>query len=458
MGFGIFINIIVGLFGLGIVVFIHELGHFLAAKFFRITVLAFSVGWGKKILSFRKGETEYRLSLFPLGGYCQLKGDESLREAIETNSDHIKAEDGSLFSVPPWKRIVVFFAGPFMNLLFAIIVLSIIWFNGFSYYSPDARIILVSDFSNDTEQVFPANIAGLKSGDKIIEIDNRAIRNYQNVREIIALNAQRQMDIRVIRNGRILDLEIEPDLNRRTGAGIIGVFPWIDPVVSRVQPGSPADLAGLMDGDIITEVSGVPVRNQMDFFKQLETRPELLDIKFIRNNREHFTSLALTYDEHGQTSPGFVFSVYRYSTPDYSPIGALRRGTEESFRILFVSIKGLRTIFRGDVDINQAVSGPIRITYMVGDFATTAFSESARAGLISFFKFLSLISVALFFMNLLPIPAIDGGQIVFAFCEIIFRRNFKPKAIYRYQIAGFVFIFLLLFLTLFNDILFFINR
>ncbi len=452
----IVINIIVGLFGLGIVVFVHEVGHYLAAKLFGITVQTFSIGWGKKIYCFKRGETEYCISLFPLGGYCQLKGEEVLKEAIENNSDRIEAEEGSLYSVAPWKRIIVFFSGPFMNLLFSIIVLSIIWFNGFSYYSPDNRIILVSDY-NKSSEVYPADSAGLKSGDKITKIGNKIIQNYQDMREVIALNPQKEMDVKAVRDGEPIELKVEPRLNKSTGAGIIGIYPWMDPVISKIEPGSPAETAGLAVGDSIAEVSGVSVKNQMDFFKQLETKPEKIDIKYIRDNKEYSTSLNLVYNEKGQTNPGFVFNVYQYSTPHYSPLGAIKKGAEESFSTLFISIKGLKTLFKG-VDINQAVSGPIRITYMVGEMATTAFSESFKTGIISFFQFLCLISIALFFMNLLPIPALDGGHIVFSLCEIIFRKNFKPKIIYRYQIVGFIFIFILLFFSLFNDILFFINK
>ena len=467
------INIIVGLFGLGIVVFVHEAGHYLAAKFFGITVQTFSIGWGKKIYGFRRGETEYCISLFPVGGYCQLKGEDVLKEAIEKNSDHIEAEEGSLFSVNPWKRVIVFFSGPFMNLLFSIIVLSIIWFNGFTYYSPDNRIILVSDYNpgesypadntgnkypaDNTGSKYPADNAGLKSGDKVIQIDNKTIRNYQDMKEIVALNPQKKMTIKVIRDGETIELKIEPSLNKSTGAGVIGVYPWIEPVVSKIAPGSPAEAAGFTPGDLMTEISGAPVRNQMDFFYALEKKPEKIDIKYSRDNREYSTSLLLTYNEKGQTNPGFAFNTFKYSTPSYSPLGAIKKGAGESFSTLFASIKGLRTLFKG-VDINQAVSGPIRITYMMGELATTAFSENIRTGIISFFQFLCLISIALFFMNLLPIPAIDGGQIVFSLCEIALRKNFKPKAIYRYQIVGFIFIFILLFFSLFNDILFFIKK
>ena len=167
--------------------------------------------------------------------------------------------------------------------------------------------------------------------------------------------------------------------------------------------------------------------------------------------------MVLQYDSNGETDPGFIFDVNKYSTPDYSLPEAFQKGVSESFATLFASIKGLKSLF-GGVNLNKAVSGPIRITYMVGEAASQAFSEGIKQGFINFFQFLSLISIALFFMNLLPIPALDGGQIVFAACEILLRKNFKPKIIYRYQIVGFVFIFFLLFFSLFNDILFLVTR
>lgn len=450
------INIIIGLFGLGIVVFFHEAGHFLAAKAFGITVHTFSIGWGKKLYSFKRGETEYCISMLPLGGYCQLKGEEVLKQAIEKNSDHIDSEPGSLYSVSPWKRILVFFAGPFMNLLFSIVVLSIIWYAGFTYFSPGSRIILASEYVSENE-TFPADMAGLKTGDKILKLGNKEIVNYQEIRESIALNPEKEINVTADRNGNIVHLTVRPDINRSTGGGRIGIYPWIDPVVSKVIPGSPADIAGLKQGDKIVEFAGAPVTNQMDIYTLLETHPEKVALTYLRDNASYNVNLFLDYDETGKTDPGFIFDIMKFSTPDYTFPGAVKKGIKESFTTLFVSIKGLKTLFMG-VDINKAVSGPIRITYMVGEVATQAFSESIKQGFINFFQFLSLISIALFFMNLLPIPALDGGQIVFAAGEIIMRKNFRPKVIYRYQIVGFVFIFFLLFFSLFNDIIFLIRK
>ena len=123
----IIVNIVLGLIGLGIVIFVHELGHFLAARATGIGVDAFSLGWGKVLVSHKRKGTEYRLSLFPVGGYCKLKGEELYRRAVADDSSTVEPEEGSLFSVSPWRRILTFFAGPLANLIFAVLALSIIW-------------------------------------------------------------------------------------------------------------------------------------------------------------------------------------------------------------------------------------------------------------------------------------------------------------------------------------------
>ncbi len=450
------INIIIGLTGLGIVVFFHEAGHFIAAKLFGITVEAFSLGWGKKIFSFKKGETEYCISALPLGGYCQMKGEEVLKRALEKDLDYLDHEEGSLFSVKPWKRIIVFFAGPFMNLLFSVIVLSFIWLHGFTIYSPGNRIILASEISEDFRDQ-PADSAGLKTGDRIVSLEGSEVNHFQDLREFISINPERTVAVEVERDNRKVDLNITPALNKSTGAGRIGVYPWIDPVVGEVSEGSSADIAGLKKGDIIIEAENTPVKNQMDFYRLLNTKPNYLSIKFTRGEDIREAKLIFSYNDEGITDPGFIFSINQYRSPEYSLADSFRKGASESFRTLFLSVKGFKMLFSG-VDVNKAVSGPIRITYMMGEIAKEGFSRSFEYGIISFFQFLSLISIALFFMNLLPIPALDGGQIVFTLSEIIMRKNFKPKSVYRYQIFGFVIIFGLIFFSFFNDIIFFIKK
>jgi regulator of sigma E protease len=184
----ILVKILLGLAGLGIVVFIHELGHFLAARRVGIDVEAFSIGWGRAFVKKKIGAVEYRLGIFPLGGYCKMKGENEFQEAWENRQKSVQASPGSFFSVSPFRRIIVSFMGPFFNLVFAALVLSVIWGIGFEAATLENRIVLVSDIDPGLRN--PADEAGLKTGDRIVEIKGRHIENYHDIQEIITINPE----------------------------------------------------------------------------------------------------------------------------------------------------------------------------------------------------------------------------------------------------------------------------
>ncbi|MCL2558098.1 MAG: site-2 protease family protein, partial [Treponema sp.] len=182
-------NILLGLFGLGIVVFVHELGHFLAARLVGIDVEAFSIGWGKPILRKKVRGVEYRLGMFPLGGYCKMRGHDDLKGAVETDAGEIKAEKGSYFGASPLQRIIVCAAGPFFNILFAIVALSFLWGAGLEMRTLDNRIVLASQLA--PERIFPADEAGLMTGDRIVEVNGRPTNFSHEVRAAISLSPER---------------------------------------------------------------------------------------------------------------------------------------------------------------------------------------------------------------------------------------------------------------------------
>ena len=169
------VKILLGLIGLGVVVFVHELGHFLAARLVGIDVEAFSLGWGKPILKKKIGAVEYRLGMFPIGGYCKMSGDTEFQKAYESKAKAIAPVKGTFYGAAPWRRILVSFAGPAFNLLFAVLVLSVIWGIGFEINTLDNRIVLVSDI-NPGEQ-YPADLSGLKTGDRITGINGKLVAN-----------------------------------------------------------------------------------------------------------------------------------------------------------------------------------------------------------------------------------------------------------------------------------------
>jgi regulator of sigma E protease len=445
-------GILLGLFGLGIVVFVHEAGHFLAAKAVGIEVEAFSIGWGRPLFSKTIGRTDYRIGMFPIGGYCKMKGEELFRKALAEKADHIEAEKGSLFSVTPIKRIFTYAAGPLSNLLFAMIVLSIIWYAGFTFHTFENRIVLLSDYpSLFGDELNPADQAGLKTGDRIIKINNTDIDHYADIQETLAPLAEREITITVSRNNREVLLTVTPALDTSTGIGRIGVSAWIEPTIASVQEDSAAYLAGLEPGDTIISADGLPVFHYLDLYAALESSPGKIEIEYRRENSVSSSILIPDYDESGAPVLGVSFSGLTIRSEKLSLPASFLKGSGEAVGSFFLTIKGIKSLFSG-VSARDAVSGPIRITYMLGEVAGRGFNESFGTGLSTLFRFLSLISVALCFGNLLPIPALDGGLILLSFVEIFRGRQVSPKAFYRFQTIGFFIIIMILIFTTFGDI------
>ena len=445
------LNIIIGIIGLGMVVFFHESGHFMAAKLCGIKVLTFSIGWGKKLFSYKKGDTEYCISLLPLGGYCKMKGEEILDDdtVYEDNSD-------SLSTAPAWKKAIIYFAGPFMNLVFAIVCFSIVWMGGTTTTSPPNRIVLASEYVQEGGP-FAADQAGLKTGDYITTVNGKNIEHFQDLREAIATKAQETLDVTVDRNGEILKLALTPKLDKSTGAGQVGIYPWIDPVVGKVKEGSSAFIAGLQSGDIIVTANGDKITQYMDFVKVLWSKPGKLVLTVSRGGKEQRLIQVLDYNENGLVDPGLSFQMQTYHSPSLNVFQAVHKGVTESFKTLALTVRSLKLLFAG-VNLNQAVSGPIRITYMLGEITTQGFAEGISEGLAMFLNFVALINIALFFMNMLPIPALDGGQILLCFIEMIRGKKVQPKIAVRYQVIGFAFLITLMIFALFNDVIFLIKR
>jgi regulator of sigma E protease len=437
------------------VVFVHELGHFLAARLVGITVEAFSLGWGNPILKKQVGGVEYRLGMFPLGGYCKMKGESEFREAYESRKAAITPEDGSFFAASPWRRIVVSFAGPFFNLLFAVLALSVIWGVGFEVNTLDNRIVLASTI-NPAEH-YPADEAALETGDRIIEINGRTISTYHDIQENIAVNPEKALTVKVEREGAVQELTVRPDLDKSTGAGKIGVYFWTDPIVASVTPGSPAAIAGLRAGDRILKINGEEFLYTVALVKILQDKPPVLSVEFERGVLTKSVDLVLSYSDTGSADLGISYEIIQYHTPRLSPFAALAKGAGETWKSFSVSLKSLGLLFRG-IDLTKAVSGPVRITYMLGDVATAGFGQSVGAGLNAMASFLALISVALCVMNLLPLPILDGGMILLFIIEGLIRKPLHPRAIYVFQTVGVVLIFGLMIFAVFGDILYFVRH
>ena len=446
-------RVLLGLLGLGVVVFVHELGHFIAARLMGIKVEAFSIGWGKPILKKKIGEVEYRLGVFPIGGYCKMKGHSDHEAAYDKSRQD--AEEGSFFAAHPFRRIVACAGGPLFNLLFAVLVLSVIWGIGFEVNTLGNRIVLVSDMVPGAPN--PADEAGLLTGDRILEIRGRRMATFNDIQGVIAVHPEEELPIQIERDGQILDLSVRPALDRNTGAGRIGIYFWTDPLIERIAEGSPAEIAGLRSGDRILTVNGTELLHTRALLSILDERPSVLEIEYLRENVLLTATLIPIYTETGAVSLGIAWQGVRYQNPSLSPPLALARGAAETWRIFTISVRSLSLLFRG-VDLTRAVSGPVRITYMVGDVAVAGFAQSFFAGLSSLANFLALISIAVCIMNLLPLPILDGGMIILYLVEGIRKKPPHPRFVSAFQTVGMVMIAGLMLFALFGDILYLASR
>jgi len=452
------LTIFIGIIGLDIIVLVHELGHLFAAKLMGISVETFSIGMGKKLLSVVYGKTEYCISIFPIGGYCKMKGEKEFSNAIKNKANSIVYEEGSIFSASPIKRIITYIAGPLFNIIFSIIILSLIWSAGFTINTYSNKIILLSDYPEIFNQSSnPADDSGLQTGDKIINIDDRNIQSYSDLQDVVYGSAGKELNFTVIRNSQEINLIVIPMLNPETGAGRIGVSPWVDPVVDSVNPGSSAAIGGLKEGDVIISINNTKITNYLDIYKVLNLKPEYLEMEVKSGAGTRRITLVPIYMGEGKTDLGIIFKSLTIESEKLNIFSAIKKGSEETYNTFKMTAKNIILLFSG-IDLKKAVSGPIRISYYVGEIASNSFKDGIKTGLTTIFRFLSMISVALGFANLLPIPIFDGGLILFTSIELIIGKPLKPGIFYKYQSIGFFLILIIFFLTTYSDITYLFSR
>ncbi len=436
---------------------VHELGHLVAARAVGVEVEAFSIGWGPKVAGFTRGGTNWRVSALPIGGYCKMKGEDAFRRALEQKAAEIPKEPGSFYGASPWRRIVIALSGPLANVLFAFVVFTAVSAVGYTVPTSSNRVVLASEFNLDgkpSAASYPADAAGLKSGDRIVSADGKPVADYSDIQETIALNAEKNLRLEVEREGRRLALTVRPALDRETGAGRIGVYSWIEAVVDSVAEGSAAAIAGVEPGDRIVAVDGRRVDHAIALLAALGSKPERATFLIERGGTSLETKLVLSWDDSGASNLGIGFASQRKTVKSAGIGPTISAGLAETWKTFAVSIKGLATLFKG-VDLFKAVSGPARITYMVGKSASEGIQAKSPGGIALPFNFLAFLSIGLFIMNLLPIPALDGGLIAISAIEALRRRPLKPLTVYRYQFVGSAMILAIFVFATIGDVLFF---
>lgn len=445
------LTIAFGAIGLGVMILVHEAGHFLAARAAGVHVEIFSIGWGRRLVGVQRGGTWYQLSWFPFGGYCKMRGDEVLRGAAGDDWSQAATEPGAFFAASPWRRIAIVAAGPLANAVFAVVVLTAVAWFGFTVRSPDNRIVVPDDRDS------PAISAGLLTGDRIVAVNRRPVRSFQDIIREVSPAPERELRITVERGGRTLLAAVTPALDPESDTGRIGVYAWIDPVVGVVDDGegdagAGVDASRLAAGDRIVAAGGAAVAHTVDLYEALRRSADPVELTVDRNGRQVTVRQPLAEQAGAVELAGarLQVPVMRYREAD--PAQALGAALREVGRTVRVTVQGIGRVLRGRV--GDSVAGPLRLTYYMGAVATGGLQIGLAAGVTDFLRFLSVISVVLFLMNLLPIPALDGGHIVLYGLEVILGRRVKPSLVYRIQTIGVSVLILVAISVTLSDILF----
>ena len=427
------VNLLALIVVLGVLVFLHEGGHFLAARAVGAKVSVFSFGFGKRLFGFRHRETDYRISLVPLGGYVRIDGlgpDESDVAGAQHSSEELLAR---------WQRALILVAGPAANVVAAIGFIALAFMVGVhvpAYQHEPPAVAWVDPES-------PAAAAGIAAGDLVLAIDSRPISTWRDLELATLSQPNRAMELHILRAGREETLELTPRADGRYGLGYAGLAPPLPAEVPRVLPGSAAGAAGILAGDRIVAIDGEPVGHFFDLIRLVSARPGQPSVVTIRRGEEVLDLAATPRSEAGVGKLGIPLpnpSVIRR----LGPVAAFKEAAVECYRMTFETLRILGRMVSGRASIRQ-MSGPIEIARFSGD--------AARTGMEAFIWLMGIISLQLAIFNLLPIPVLDGGHLAVLGVETTLRRDLSLRTKERILTIGFWFIMALIVVVLFNDIL-----
>ena len=424
-----------------ILVFVHELGHFLAAKLCKIKVDKFYLFFdffNLRIIRFIKGETEYGIGLFPLGGYVKVAG--MIDESMDKDFIDKPPQPWEYRSKPVWQRMIVITAGVIMNIFLALIIFYLINLS-------QGRSRIETTSVGYISQGSLASKYGLQQGDKIVSVNGKPVKYWDEIRSGIFIDGMGE-DANIIteRNGTLIEIFIPKtelaDISEKT----FGIYPPdMKPVIEQVIPDKPAFRLGLNKGDLIIEANGYPISHSQQFVDQIRSNAgKEINIKWQRNGE----ILSGVVKPDTDSTIGIAVGKFTGNIINikYNFITALPRAIEDMWHygvVLFM--KSMWKIIKGDIAFSKAVGGPVKIAQFAG--------QSAEGGLYSFLGFMAMLSITLSIINILPFPALDGGHFMFLIYELIFRKPVPHKVQIAVQNAGFIILILFMLFVVYNDIM-----
>jgi regulator of sigma E protease len=424
------------LFVLGVLVFVHEFGHYAVAKLFGVRVEVFSLGFGKRLWGFRRGDTDYRLSLLPLGGYVKMSGENPMEERT--------GDPGEFTSHPRWQRFLIASAGPVMNIVLAIVVLTGV------YMAHDEEPAFLSQPAviDAVEQGSPAEKAGIKPGDKVIQIQGIANPTWQQVVPEIFISPGQPVDVAIQRDHQIIQTKIVPVEEGPDRVGSAGWLPQQAAIVDRVDPDLPAEKAGIKVGDEIASLNGTPVAMSTFTERLQEAKSSPIQVGILRAGKElTFTMVPQLADDGSGTGK----RKYRIGIQQRPKMLVQQLPFREALNKASVTCKGyssllfrlLPRLIEAKNSIKQ-LSGPVGIMRESG--------RVASEGWPSLLQFMAMLSISLAVLNILPFPILDGVLMLMLVIEGVMRRDIKMEIKERLYQAAFVCLILFAAVVTFFDV------
>jgi regulator of sigma E protease len=421
---------------LGVLVFVHELGHFLAAKLFKMRVDRFSIGFPPRAFGKKIGETDYCISWIPIGGFVKISG--MIDESFDTEHLDKAPEPWEFRSKPIWQRMIVISAGVTMNILLAVFI-----FWGVNYTQGKT----VRD-TTEIEYVIensPAAKAGIEAGDKVVEIDGTSVTYWGEIFSHMYIESMGgDVTLTILRNSKEVQLFV-PRSSIPEPPEPFGIIPaHIEIVIGAVDPGRPADELGLKPMDVILALNGTPVKytdKVIELVQSSAGKPLLVEWK----RGDQIMSGTTTPSDDGLIG---IMLGERYAGPQttlrYSLLEALPEGLKFMINLTGAAVQQIWMIVSGQVAFSKSVGGPIKIAQIA--------SQSAELGFVAYLHFMAFLSITLAVLNILPFPVLDGGHLVFLILEGIFRREIPVKIKLGLQKAGFAILIAFMAVVVYNDI------
>jgi regulator of sigma E protease len=423
---------------LGFMILIHEFGHYAVAKLLGVRVEVFSIGFGKRLIGFRKGDTDYRIAAIPLGGYVKMSGENPMDERT--------GDPAEFMSHSRWHRFLIAVAGPTMNILLAIVLLTTVYMVHYEYPVFLDKPAVIEGIKHDSA----AAQAGLQPGDRIVKVDGIENPTWEQLQPRVWLSANQPLNITIQRGNQIFQKTIVPQSVTTSEVGSAGWYPEEPVIVGRIEAGTPAAQAGLVEDDRIVAMNGKPLVSIESMIERLQqSKDEPVDLTVMRGNQTlnfHLKPvLSKTEDPKEQRYRlGFLNkSETKVTTLPF--VQALGLSLEQNRKYSLLILELAKKILQGKVS-PKAVSGPIGIAQDAGYAAQ-------QKGWTPLMELTAGISLNLGIFNLLPIPILDGGVILFLLIEGLMRRDVSLRIKERVYQAAFVFLVLFAVMVIYNDLM-----